>query len=202
MIWIFSGDDRVRISVEVKKMLGEGYEVFEGGELTLNDLPSLFFGASLLFEKRKILIKDFSENKEAFDKIVDYLETEHEVVVWETKLDKRTATYKELKKKGILLQEFKAPEKTNTTIVFNIFDTAFRDGKRAVKMLEQIENEQDPYMFFGLLTTQALKKFEMRQGEKEKRVLRELSKLDKKMKTTSIQPWTLVKSFLLQVSSL
>ena len=202
MIRIFSGDDRVRISAEVKKVLGEGYEVFEGGELTLNDLPSLFFGTSLLFEKRKILIKDFSENKEAFEKIVDYLETEHEVVVWETKLDKRTATYKELKKKGILLQEFKAPEKTNTTIVFNIFDTAFRDGKRAVKMLEQIENEQDPYMFFGLLTTQALKKFEMRQGEKEKRVLRELSKLDKKMKTTSIQPWTLVKSFLLQVSLL
>ena len=202
MIRIFSGDDRVRISAEVKKVLGEGYEVFEGGELTLNDLPSLFFGTSLLFEKRKILIKAFSENKEAFEKIVDYLETEHEVVVWETKLDKRTATYKELKKKGILLQEFKAPEKTNTTIVFNIFDTAFRDGKRAVKMLEQIENEQDPYMFFGLLTTQALKKFEMRQGEKEKRVLRELSKLDKKMKTTSIQPWTLVKSFLLQVSLL
>ena len=94
------------------------------------------------------------------------------------------------------------PVDTNVNLVFDIYKTAKRDGKKAVKMLESIENEQDPYMFLGLLVSQALKDFTMRQGTKEKRVLVELSKLDLQMKTTSMQPFSLLKSFLLQVSSL
>ena len=79
---------------------------------------------------------------------------------------------------------------------------AMRDGKKAVEMVEKIEKTQDPYMFLGLLTSQALKRFEWKQGEKEKRVLKELSKLDIQMKSTTFEPWLLLKSFLLQVSSL
>jgi DNA polymerase III delta subunit len=57
-------------------------------------------------------------------------------------------------------------------------------------------------MFFGLLASQALKDYSQKQGTKEKRVLKELSKLDLDLKTTSYQPWLLIESFLLRLSSL
>ena len=38
-------------------------------------------------------------------------------------------------------------------------------------------------------------------GIKEKRALKELSDLDIKLKTTSFQPWLLIESFLLRLSS-
>ena len=201
MIRIFYGEDRVKISEQIKKLLGDNYEVLEGAELTPNDLPSIFLGASLFAEKRAIMIRDLGENKEVFEKIGDFLDTPHDVILFEAKLDKRTATYKQLKDK-IEIKEFALPVNANANLVFDIYKTAKRDGKKAVKMLESIENEQDPYMFLGLLVSQALKDFTMRQGTKEKRALIELSKLDIAMKSTSMQPFSLLKSFLLQVSSL
>ena len=69
-------------------------------------------------------------------------------------------------------------------------------------MLNKIKDEQDPYMFFGLMVSQALKDFEFRQGTKEKRALFELSKLDNLMKSSTVEPFTLLQAFLLQVSSL
>ncbi len=202
MIRIFYGDDRITISNKIKKEFGENYEVFDGENLKFDDLPSIFLGTSLLSDDRKILIKDFSGNRDVFEKILDYLNTTNDVVIWEAKFDKRTTISKELKKAGVEIFEYKLLEPTNKNEVFNIFDTAMVDGARAVKMVEKLENDQDPYMFFGLLVSQAIKKFEWRQGTKEKRVLKELSKLDKQMKSTAIQPWTLIKSFLVRLSSL
>ena len=195
MLRIFYGDDRVKAQAEIKKFFGGEYEVFEGVDLTAEDLPSVFLGVSLFAEKRKILIKDLGENKAAWEKLPEYTKTEHDVVVWESKLDKRTVAYKTLAKNKVEMKEFKTLVAPDTKMVFDIYDVALRDGKRAVEMVEKIESVQDPYMFFGLLVSQALKR-------KEKRVLKELSKLDIQMKSTSLQPWTLVKSFLLQVSSL
>ena len=201
MIRIFYGDDRIKIEQEIKNIFGADYEVLEGVELEATDLPSIFLGGSLFADERKILIKDMGENKEVFTKLPEYLNTPHEVILFETKLDKRSATYKSLKDQ-VKIQEFKMPENVDMNLVFDIFKVAKRDGKKAVEMLEKIETTQDPYMMVGLIASQATKDFEYRQGAKEKRVLAELSKLDMKMKSTSIQPFSLLKSFLLQVSSL
>lgn len=207
-IRIFTGDDRVKISEEVRRELGEGYEVFEGESLTLADLASLFLGGSLfVVGGRKILVKDFSENKEVFagfvEKIEEWLKTEAEVIIWETKLDKRLGATKALVKAGVEVREFKTSEPVDMKAVFNIYDVALRDGKRAVAELAKIESGQDPYMFFGLVVSQALKKLEWRSnGKKEKRILRELSVVDMQMKSTAVEPWMLIKSFLLRVATL
>lgn len=207
MIRIFTGENRVKAEAEIRKILGSDYEVFEGENLNPNDLSSIFLGTSLLFEKRKILIKDLSENKETFEAfsrgLGDFLKTDFEVVLFETKLDKRTTAFKEIKKQGIEIREFKVAEKIDISRVFGIYDLALRDGRRAVLELEKIEATQDPYMFFGMLVSQGLKRFEQRtNGKKEKRVLKELSSLDKLMKSTSYEPWVLIKSFLIRLSSL
>lgn len=197
------GEDRLAAENALKRLIGGNYEVFEGETLSVNDLPSIFQGTSL-FEsgKRRILLKNLSENPAVWEKIAEYAGTEHEVVVWELKIDKRSVGYKNLKAAGVVIQEFALKAKPEAKMVFGILDMALRDGKRAVVQVEQIELEQDPYMFFGLLVTQALKKFEQRGGVKEKRLLKELSKLDMEMKTTGLEPWMLIKAFLLRAKSI
>lgn len=200
MIRVFYGDDRVRAKAEITKILGSDYEVLEGTNLTITDLPSIFSGASLFSDQRRILINDFTVNKALYDRLLDYIDTRHEVILFETKIDKRTSTYKTLEKK-IEFKEFKLPEDTNAKIVFDIYNIAKTDGKKAVTILKNLELNQDPVKFVGLLTFQAIKDFNSRQGTKERRALKELSKLDILMKTTSFQPWLLIESFLLQVST-
>ncbi len=213
MVKVFVGDDRVRAAKAVESELGGDYEVFEGESLTPADLPSIFQGTSLFGggsgggfgEKRQILLKDLGENGAVWEKIVDYLETEHEVIIWETKIDKRSAGYKRLKEAGVEIREFNLAQKPEMRQVFGIFDTALRDdGEAAVRMVEEIELEQDPYMFLGLMVTQALKKFEAKQGSRERRVVKMLAELDMQMKGEAnayLEPWTLVKMFLLEVGN-
>lgn len=198
---VFYGDNRVAAQRAIKQVLGDGYEVVDGLEIKSGDLPSIFLGGTLFAEKRAILLRDVGENKEICDKIADFLETPHRVIIFETKLDKRSNFYKTLKDK-VEFREFKLQAPMDAKLVFSVFETALMDGKKAVLMVEKIENTQDPYMFFGLMVSQALKRFEERGGAKEKRVLKELSKLDMQMKSTTFQPWLLVKAFLLRVSQL
>lgn len=201
MLSVFWGENRLDAEKAVKRTLGTDYEVFEGENLTVADLPSIFRGTSLFgTDKRQILLKELGENKEVWEKIPDYLGTEHDVVIWESKLDKRSAVYKAMNAIGVKMQEFPAKKNPDANAVFNILDMALRNGLLAVKMVEKIELGQDPYMFFGLLVTQATKKLEYRAGNREKRLLKELAELDVQMKTTSVEPWLLVKSFLLRVS--
>jgi len=192
-----------------RKSLGEKYEVIEGENLRVDDLAGLFFGATLFSagEKRRILVKDLGENKEVLDalagRIEEYSKTENEVVIWEGKLDKRLAAVKALAKAGVEIKEFKTVAKADARAVFGIYDIALRDGARAVRELEKIENEQDPYMFFGLMVSQALRRLEGRpNGVRERAVVRELGKLDIKMKSTGFEPWILVKTFLVRLSAI
>ena len=73
----------------------------------------------------------------------------------------------------------------------------------AVEMVEKIELEQDPYMFFGLMVTQALKKFEATGGgEKERQLVKELAKTDLQMKTSGMEAWQLVKAMLVRIAAM
>ena len=202
MIKVFYGDDRVRAKAEITKFLGtKDYEIIEGADLTPADLPSIFLGNSLFTDTRAILIRDFTANRPVYEQLPEYLNTPHQIAILDAKIDKRSATYKSLKDQ-IEFQEFTLPKNPNLNLVFDIYRTAKHDGEKAVKMLEKIQAEEDPIMFCGLLISQALKDFNQKQGTKEKRVLKELSKLDLDLKSTSLQPWLLVQSFLLRLSSL
>ena len=202
MIKIFYGDDRVRAKAEITKFLGtKDYEIIEGADLASADLPSIFLGNSLFTDTRAILIRDFTANRPVYEQLPEYLNTPHQIAILDAKIDKRSATYKFLKDQ-IEFQEFTLPKNPNLNLVFDIYRTAKHDGEKAVKMLEKIQYEEDPIMFCGLLISQALKDFNQKQGTKEKRVLKELSKLDLDLKSTSLRPWLLVQSFLLRLSSL
>ena len=201
MIRIFYGDDRVKANTEIKKLLGDDYEIIDGQDLELGDLPNIFLGISLFADKRNILIRDLSVNKPAFEQLGNYLNTPHNIILLESKLDKRSVAFKDLKEK-IEIKEFTLPEDPNLKLVFDIYKTAKKDGKKSIEMLEKIKVKEDPIMFSGLLFSQAIKDFQMNQGTKEKRALKELSKLDLDMKSAKVEPWLLIESFLLRLSSL
>ena len=111
--------------------------------------------------------------------------------------------YKKLGQAGVEVKEFKRGEEIDMRAVFNIYNIALRDGKWALEEIEKIENKQDPYMFFGLMVAQALKQLEWRpNGAREKRIVKELGEVDMEMKTTAREPWIIVKSFLVRLSSL
>lgn len=201
MIKIFTGEDRVRAKKAILDFLGPNYEVIEGADLTSSDLPSIFLGQSLFTKTRKILIRDLSNNQSVFNELPQYLHTPHQIAILELKLDKRSSAYKTLQNQ-VEIRDFPLPLDPNLGLVFDIYRTAKTDGEKAVAMLEKIKSSEDPIMFFGLLASTSLKDYQKKQGIKEKRVLKELSILDRKLKTTSLKPWLLIESFLLRLSSL
>ena len=194
MIRILTGDDRVRAGNEIKHILGKNYEVMDAADLTPKDLPSIFKGTTIFDAKRRILLRDFTANSSIYPEITKYLDTPHDIVILETKLDKRTTTYKAIKDQ-LEIREFKLPPKTDFREVYDIYNVAKRNGKRSVEMLKKIEPDEDPIRFTGLLVSQALKDF-------NPKVLKELSDIDIKMKSSKIDPWLLVESFLLKISNL
>lgn len=201
MIKIFYGDDRVKAERMIKKQFGEDYEVVEGAELNEGDMANLFLGNTFFSDKRRILIKDMGENRECFQKLTDYLGTSHDVILLESKLDKRTATYKQLKTAKIEMVECKLPEKIDSRKTFDVFDYAWNgQADKAIKIIESMEKEQDAYMFIGLMVSQAIKKYETRQGTKEKLVLKILSELDIETKSSQLNAWELVKIAILRIS--
>lgn len=200
MIKIFTGNDRVRALKAIAQFLGEDYEVFDGANLEPHDLPNIFWGTSLFGEKRKILLRDVGENKVVYEKIIDYLETPHEIAMLESKIDKRSSAYKKLKSEVEIL-EYNLSVNEDFRLVFDIYKTAKRDGKRAVSMLEKIKLNEEPISFVGLLNSQAIRDYAARPGLKEKKALQELSRLDLNLKNSKLDPWLLIESFLLQLSS-
>ena len=64
MFRVFYGPNRLEVEKNIKSILGEDYEVFEGESLEAADLPSVFLGTSLFgAEKRRILLKDVGGKK-------------------------------------------------------------------------------------------------------------------------------------------
>ncbi len=202
MISVFYGENRVAAMEEIRKILGEDYESLEGENLEINDLPNLCLGQSLFAEKRRILIRDGLKKVEVAEAMAKYLNSPHEIIFLETKVDKRASWYKELKDK-IKFREFVMPADANAKKIFDIYNVAKRDGARAAKMYREIEETTAPMVLVGLLAGQAIRDYIARPGAKEKRVLRELSKLDMDLKgKTTLSPSLLVQSFLLWMSSL
>jgi len=205
MIYLFTGEDRVKAEKEIKKLLGENYEIIDGENLSLNDLPSLFMGVTIFEAHRKILLRD--PTADCLNELEKYLDTPHEIVVLCLKLDGRSGTVKELKKNPkIKFEEFKFPEpsKEDRFLSFNVYDEALRDGKKALAILKKAEVKNDPYMMLGSWASKAMKNFTASPTEKNKRVLKRLAKMDMLLKQSSFSstPWLVLESFLLELKDL
>lgn len=203
MIKIFYGNDRQAAQLAIDRLLGKNYELVEAENITRADLDSIFRGTSLFGETRKILLKSLNENKECWELLPNYLDTTHDVIIWLATLDKRSVVYKAVEKaKQVECKEFKVAEQIDRTLVFKIADEAFAGkGAKAVKMCEQIEATNDPYMTMGAIISQAMRRLEMK-NSKAARAIKILAKADMDMKSVTVDGWSIVKMALLKIGQL
>ena len=210
MIYLIDGDDRKKAEQTARDFLGNNIEVIDADALEKNDLVSIFQGTTLFEETRHILIKDLSLKKDLFLELPKFIETEHQVVILEQKIDKRNATYKELltvaksNPEKVKIENFKLPEQVDTFLVFRVFDIALTDGKRAIKLIREAEEENSPYATIGAWTKKAVDLFAAKGGtEREKKIIKRLAEIDMLLKQTSFSkdPWILLESFLIELSS-
>lgn len=210
MIYLIDGDDRKKAEQAAHDFLGNTIEVIDADTLEKNDLVSIFQGTTLFEETRHILIKDLSLKKDLFLELPKFIETEYQVVILEQKIDKRNAIYKELldaaksNPEKVKVENFKLPEQVNTFLVFRAFDVALTDGKRAVKLIREAEEENSPYATIGAWTKKAVDLFVAKGGtEREKKIIKRLAEIDMLLKQTSFSkdPWILLESFLIELSS-
>ncbi|MCA9309018.1 DNA polymerase III subunit delta [Candidatus Saccharibacteria bacterium] len=85
----------------IAKYGNDGVEEYDGDKLEVGSLGSLLGGVSLFASHRLVIVRNLSENSEVAEKLLDKLaDVPDEVILLliETKLDKRTALYKTLKK--------------------------------------------------------------------------------------------------------
>lgn len=200
MIKVYFGENRKQAMKDIQKYLGDDYEVVEGDSLSAADLPSTMMGNSLFSLERSILIRDFFANKALVGELPKYYDSPHKIILLESKVDKRSSIYKTLKN-SVEFKEYQMPRDPNANLVFDIYKTAKRDGKKAVDMLRRIKVNQEPMMFLGLMTSLAIKDYKSRPGVKEKQALKKLAKLDMDLKSSKIEAWTLIEAFLMSLKT-
>jgi len=104
MITLLIGEN----SFEIERYIGElkanfkgDVEKINGNELQLAQLPDIFMGVSLFSINRMIIIRNLSENKSIWSIFGDWLpkiSSDINLVIVESKPDKRTSTFKSFKK--------------------------------------------------------------------------------------------------------
>ena len=207
MLHIYYGDDRAKSDAAAKKVLGQNYEIIDAENLELSDLPTIFMGASLFeADSRKILLKGLADKKELFDELEKYLNTPHEIVILETKIDGKWGSFKNLKKaQNIDIVENKIPEDPKERwLAFNIYDLALKNPDAAIKILRENEETEDPYAMIGAWATSAIKNLKSAPNSKHNRtIVKKLAEIDNLLKTTkfSESPWPILESFLLRLKT-
>lgn len=104
MITILSGENSFEIQQALRAIVRafDGVvEKIDGSELDLKQLPDLLMGGTLFADKRLVVIKQLSDNKAIWPVLGDWLpriSDDIHLVLVDSKLDKRTKTYKDLQK--------------------------------------------------------------------------------------------------------
>ena len=107
----FTGDNTFEIQQATQARIAAfdgAAERIDGTTLELKNIPDLLMGGTLFAEKRLVIIKDLSLNSTVWEKLpewLDRLSDDIELILIDTKPDKRTTIYKEVKKR-VDIKEF------------------------------------------------------------------------------------------------
>lgn len=296
MIELLTGENAFELFRALKKrqrVFDGDAERYDGSKLTGSQMADIVGGQTLFASSRLAIIDRLSENGQLWQDLPKWLERttkDTHIVLVEPKPDKRTTTYKWLKKhaaveefpvwtthdanraeewlrveakamdvnlthqiarlliarvgldqwqlhhalqKVALLEEINEAAVTAITDarpdenVFELFDTALRgDGARLTAMLRQLEQTEDPYRVFGLLSGQVVQLAALALGKREghdvagdlgaspfmlnklsahaarlsttqvRELLRLAAHADARLKSTPADPWLLIEHML------
>jgi DNA polymerase-3 subunit delta len=121
MITLLTGDNSFEMNEALQALMAsfDGLpERIDGSQLELKNLPDLLMGSTLFAEKRLVIIKDLSQNSSVWEKLptwLDRISDDIHLVLIDTKPDKRTTAYKELKKAAIVKEFFAWTDRDQST---------------------------------------------------------------------------------------
>lgn len=109
MIYCIEGTNPLRIREEIARIhashSGE-LERVDAAALSENQLPDLLSGGTLFSDKRCIVVRGLSDNASVWERLGEWaqrIDADTALILVETKLDKRTKTYKQLKAHATLI---------------------------------------------------------------------------------------------------
>ncbi len=109
MIYLIIGQNDYQIDCEIAKIhkdIDVDIEKIDIETLTVNGLADIVRGCSLFCDKRLILLKQLSDNKELWNKLgewIDKISEDTTLILVETKPDKRTKAFKNISKKAKII---------------------------------------------------------------------------------------------------
>ncbi len=220
MISLLYGENDFELKKYLRKITDEfsdknAIEKIDGDNIVADNLADLLSGMSLFSSSRLIVIYDSSQNKEVWEKLADYIQTDTQLILVESSPDKRTRTFKQLQKnaevkefknlteheaKSWLVSEAKSQkieltpslaekiitragvdqwklhfalqklansgkideqsikeqiEPATQASVFELIDASLhRSPDKVHKLVHELSVSEDPYFFFGLLSSQ------------------------------------------------
>ena len=143
MIYVFFGENEFSKRQKVDEVLGDRIaRRRDGEELTIGDLRELLTGQTLFGGDEPIIITDLSQNSEVWAEFPEIAKLSDELVILlETKLDKRTKTYKNLAKNAIVQECVSLGERQRPELVKWAIDRTKERGTKLTK--KQIETLVD-----------------------------------------------------------
>ena len=134
MITLLTGENTFEIMREIGHITA-GFdgtsERIDGTDLDVRQLPNLLMGTTLFSDKRLVVIKDLSQNKTIWPDFIDWLPRVSEdihLVLVDSKPDKRTVTYKEIKKVANVIEYDGWTERDETKALKWVSEEAKRMG--------------------------------------------------------------------------
>lgn len=111
MISLLYGENDFELKKHLRKLISDfadknAIEKIDGDSISADNLADLLSGTSLFSASRLVIIYDASSNKEVWDKLTDYTQTDTQLILVESNPDKRTKTFKQLQKQATVT-EFK-----------------------------------------------------------------------------------------------
>ena len=143
MIYVFFGENEFSKRQKVDEVLGDRIaRRRDGEELTIGDLRELLTGKTLFGGEEPIIITDLSQNSDVWAVFPEIAGLADEtVILLETKLDKRTKTYKNLAKNATVQECASLGERQRPELVKWAIDRTKERGTKLTK--KQIETLVD-----------------------------------------------------------
>jgi len=122
MISMFIGDNSFEIErqlLTISDNFNGVVEKIDGAQLSIFNLPDILMGVSLFSTKRLIVVRGLSQNKIVwgdFGNWLDKVSDDIHLVLIESRVDKRTTTYKKLKEKAVVRELQSFPEYDNNAV--------------------------------------------------------------------------------------
>lgn len=174
MITLIFGENAYERDSQLDKLISQSFDRYDGLEINTNQLSQIILGVSLFNPSNISVIYNLSENKDLWiflgENLTDDIISRAEIILIDSKIDKRSKTFKLLQKKANIIECKPLSEKNLSAAKKWLLDFAkSKDIKLLPSAAEEIvekigtdqyklKNELDRLSVMGDITSEVVKK--------------------------------------------